>query len=499
MGRLSHTLPLLGNAIRFLQPRHVLFSWFVDQQARYGDGTYEISVPSLPPGVVISSPANLEFVLKNETLVTKGDFFRSRAWDLFGHGIINATGPVWRAQRKAGLRFFSGTTLEALVDDVLPELYHDVENTLLAAFQSGETLDLQRVFHDLTTSIMGLMAYDMHITSAHPFSQAFNHASAHIASRFQNPLYPLTELFSGGPFRRAVREVKRFGLSIVTTAKKRRGHEAFASLLEGTETPHFGTLIDSLIESLDSDPTLVADAAMNFLSAGRDTTAESLTWTFYALLRHPAALARLESEIRAAFPPNNTKEEVAPITMAGLQPAHIPYVMAVFYEALRLYPPVPIEIQQAAEPLTLPDGTHLPRGAVLVWCIWALNRSHKLYGPDPEAFRPERWLDDATGRFVPPRDNWVFPVFNGGPRACLGRKMAEVLACWVLVRVVSEWQFREVGMQREDGDGLRERVSGLSLTLPMEGGLPVKVMRQRRRKGGGGVEANLERSATGNE
>lgn len=75
---------MLGNALQFLKPRHVLFDWFVKCQEQFGLETFEISVPTLPPGVVINSPVNLEFVLKNESVITKGDFFRERSWDLFG-------------------------------------------------------------------------------------------------------------------------------------------------------------------------------------------------------------------------------------------------------------------------------------------------------------------------------------------------------------------------------------------------------------------------------
>lgn len=82
--RPPNTLPLVGNALHFLKPRHELFSWFVKCQQIFGQETFEISVPSLPPGVVINSPENLEFVLKNEASISKGEFFRERSWDLFG-------------------------------------------------------------------------------------------------------------------------------------------------------------------------------------------------------------------------------------------------------------------------------------------------------------------------------------------------------------------------------------------------------------------------------
>jgi hypothetical protein len=82
--RPPNTLPLAGNGILFLQARHKLFSWFVKCERQFGFETFQISVPTLPPGVVINDPKNLEFALKNEGIFSKGDFFKRRSWDLFG-------------------------------------------------------------------------------------------------------------------------------------------------------------------------------------------------------------------------------------------------------------------------------------------------------------------------------------------------------------------------------------------------------------------------------
>jgi cytochrome P450 len=342
----------------------------------------------------------------------------------------------------------------------------------------------------------------MDIDASSPFSTAFDHASSQIGLRFQNPLYRLAEFFTGSSFRSALIEVKRFGKQIVTEARKRRARDAFESLVTNThEEEHkfqqqrqdpdadanglgFGTLIDSLIESL-ADPTVVADAALNFLSAGRDTTAQSFTWTFYALLRHPECLRRVQEETEAAFSQSN--ESGIDIDVAQLQPSSLPYTTAAFYESLRLYPPVPFEIKQTIQPVTLPDGTSLPTGAIVIWCIWALNRSTKTFGDDAHTFSPFRWLDtDKHGKLHftgNTRSAGEFPVFNGGPRSCLGKKMAELMACWVIARFLAEWEFEEVndGLNMDVGTG--ERRSANSLTLPMEGGLPVRVMLKEKRKG----------------
>ncbi len=198
----------------------------------------------------------------------------------------------------------------------------------------------------------------MDLDTSSPFSCAFGYASDCIGLRFQNPLYRITELFTGSKLRRSIATVKAFGQQIVSNAQQPR------SRLEGDDgildpQSEYGNLIDSLMQEFD-DSSIVADAALNMLSAGRDTTAQSLTWVFYLLIRHPSINQRLRQEVVAAFPPEALSHGVCMIDLADLQPAKLPYTTAVFYEALRLYPPVPFEIKQCQLNVTLPDGTFLP-------------------------------------------------------------------------------------------------------------------------------------------
>jgi hypothetical protein len=50
----------------------------------FGYETLELAVPTLPPGVLINDPKNLDFIFKNEGLFSKGEFVKQRSWDLFG-------------------------------------------------------------------------------------------------------------------------------------------------------------------------------------------------------------------------------------------------------------------------------------------------------------------------------------------------------------------------------------------------------------------------------
>lgn len=83
-----NTLPLVGNGLHFLQDRNKLFAWFVQCERLFGRETFELYVPSLPPGIVINDPQNLDFVFKNERIFAKGAFMKKPLWDLFGQSTL---------------------------------------------------------------------------------------------------------------------------------------------------------------------------------------------------------------------------------------------------------------------------------------------------------------------------------------------------------------------------------------------------------------------------
>jgi len=268
-----------------------------------------------------------------------------------------------------------------------------------------------------------------------------------------------------------------------------------------------GSLINSLLDSIN-DHQMVADAALNYLSAGRDTTAQSLTWTFYLLIRHPSILPNLLSEIKSLQSKTKTKtRDQSKNNTAIFIPTSLPFVMATIYESLRLYPPVPFELKQCmkSDGVVLPDGTYLPFKGIVVWCPWAMSRSEEIWpspsssSPSlspttstspptpitPSSFHPPRWLKripTSTTTLKPNLTNQLltrpaheFPVFNGGSRTCLGKKMAEAVMCQVVACLVERYVFSMEG----SGAGVgMEKVSRNSLTLPMEGGLVVGVVRR---------------------
>ncbi|KAF4826123.1 Cytochrome P450 94A1 [Colletotrichum tropicale] len=462
------TLPLAGNGINFLRDRQKLFDWFTKCEQLHGYETLQISVPSLPPGVIISDPKNLEYVFKHEGIFAKGEFFKGRSRDLFGNGIINVDGDLWKVQRKAGLNFLNMSNLGVLTDVALPRYLSQSVALLQERASSGVSVDLQAVFHEITTQLMGKMAYNMEMHADDEFGLAFDYASGATAERFQNPLWFITEIATGRRFRESISIVKSFGQRIVSSAtgdsEKRAGKPVdTVSAEEAVDRLNdiSGSLIHSFLDAI-GDEQLVADAALNYLSAGRDTTAQALTWTFYLLMKHPDVVVKIRDEVDSLTA--GSEKSFEKTISERCNPTSTPYTFAVFCEALRIFPPIPFEIKQAVQATTLPDGTFLPQNSVIVWCTWAMNRSRVTWGPDADQFRPERWLVDGK---VLNKTASEFPVFNGGPRTCLGKKMAEIIAVQVIATVAGLFECVRV-------DDF-ERVSKSSLTLPMKNGMPCVV------------------------
>lgn len=103
------------------------------------------------------------------------------------------------------------------------------------------------------------------------FTLAFDYASGATAERVQNPLWPITEVLFGAKMRKSIAIVKAFGKRIVDSAVEDRqdGDESVTSATppNGKLDEISGSLIQSLLDSI-GDKQMVADAALNYLSAG---------------------------------------------------------------------------------------------------------------------------------------------------------------------------------------------------------------------------------------
>jgi cytochrome P450 len=157
------------------------------------------------------------------------------------------------------------------------------------------------------------------------------------------------------------------------------------------------------------------DELMTLLVAGHETTATGLSWAVELLARHPAELDRLEAEVAGG---GDT------------------YLDAVIKETLRLRPVVALVARKLVEPMEI-GGQLLPAGVSVTPSIYLVHRRPDIY-PEPERFRPERFIEQPAGTYT-----WI--PFGGGVRRCLGGAFAEFEMAVVLTELVTRRRLRPVG------------------------------------------------------
>jgi cytochrome P450 family 135 len=154
------------------------------------------------------------------------------------------------------------------------------------------------------------------------------------------------------------------------------------------------------------------DELLTLLVAGHETTATSLAWAVERLSRHPEKLDRLRTEVEAG------SDE---------------YLTATIQETLRLRPVISIVIRRLTEPVEI-GGYELPAGVSVTPSVYLVHRNPEIY-PDPEAFKPERFLENPPGTYT-----WI--PFGGGVRRCLGASFAQFEMAVVLKELVKRREIR---------------------------------------------------------
>ena len=192
-----------------------------------------------------------------------------------------------------------------------------------------------------------------------------------------------------------------------------------------------GDLLSMLLLARDEQgngmsETQVRDEVMTLLLAGHETTALVLSWAFLLLDRNPEARDRLEAELGTVL----GDDPASPGDVAAL-----PFAQAVVNETLRLYPPAYVTGREAIRDTTI-GGMQIPKRYIVLISMYTTHRDPRFF-PEPDAFRPERWLDGLEKRL--PRG--AFIPFGLGSRKCIGASFAKMEATLLLATIARRWRF----------------------------------------------------------
>ncbi|KAL8529622.1 hypothetical protein ACS0TY_006885 [Phlomoides rotata] len=464
---LPKSYPVIGSFFSIFKNRDRFPQWSSEIVTSTPTLTFPLRFTFGRTVVITANAANVQHILKSNFVnYEKGDFFKSHLKDFLGDGIFNADGENWKFQRQVSSHEFNTKSLRKFIetavdfelsDRLIPILQNVAAEKTVINFQDI----LQRFAFDNVCKIA--FGYDpAYLSPSLPqekFAVAFEKAVKLSTERFETfipnfwKIKKALSLESEKELGIAVKEVREFAKSIIMNKKQER------SSLESVDD-----LLSRFLSSGHSDEDFVTDIVISFILAGKDTTSAALTWFFWLLSNHP----EVENQILMEIEEKSKSESVS----AYDEVKDMIYTHASLCETMRLYPPVPMDSKAALSDDVLPDGTIVKKGMRVSYHPYAMGRVEKVWGEDWEEFRPSRWLERAAGSenwsFVS-RDSFTYPVFQAGPRICLGKEMAFLQMKRVVAAVLR--RFKVVPVVVEGA----EPVYITDLTAKMKGGFPVRI------------------------
>ncbi|GMH22504.1 hypothetical protein Nepgr_024347 [Nepenthes gracilis] len=419
--------PIAGTMFNQLLNFHRLYDYMTDLATKYG--TYRLISPSRNE-IYTTDPANVEYILKsNFDNYGKGSYNYRNLRDLLGDGIFTVDGDKWREQRKTSSHEFSTKVLREFSSTIFQNNAAKLANIVSGAANSEQMIDIQELFMKSTMDSIFKVAFGIELNSltgssesGTKFCRAFDDASALTAQRYVDFFWPIKKLLNVGSeakLKKNVGVINDFVYKLIDTETEQK--QRFQ--VDSSKQIKKDNILSRFLQLSNVDPTYLRDIILNFVIAGRDTTAGTLSWFIYMLCKHPQVQEKIAQEIK-----NATKvvkiadyaEFAASLTEGSLEKMH--YLHASLTETLRLYPAVPVDPKVCFSDDTLPDGYSVKKGDIVAYQPYAMGRMTFLWGKDAEVFRPERWLNE-DGIFQP-ESPFKLTAFQAGPRICLGKEFA---------------------------------------------------------------------------
>ncbi|PWN93697.1 cytochrome P450 [Acaromyces ingoldii] len=454
--------PLIGNTPWLLsivrkQERILTAITEVQKTQVPGGQPLTLTIPQLGGRVfLINRPEYLNFVQKVEfEHFVKGFNFLNNFSDLLGsHGIFVADGDVWKKQRKMASHIFSVGNFKTYVQQTIHRDIDQLQRLMSDCHKTGAQINLPEVFFRFTMSSFSQMAFtaDLEVLPAtaegmktrNEFADAFDFAQLVVDNRFVDPFPRFIELFTaqGSRMRKSIKTLREYCYRIIDLRleARARGESGSVDSKEGKD-------LLELFMGMGLTRDELLPVVLNFLIAGRDTTAQSLSWMFYELWKHPECV----KEIRRTVAEHLDGRQMGYDDMKSL-----PYLQACFYEAVRLHPAVPKNVRTATcdttirpyqgteklsgEQKDLPD-IFIRKGEGVIWCDYAMARMPENWGPDCEEYKPERFLEKKEDGEVQFKNygQMLAHMFNAGPRVCLGQTLATFEGMSVVAAILHKY------------------------------------------------------------
>ncbi|KAH8677480.1 cytochrome P450 [Xylariales sp. PMI_506] len=407
-----------------------------DRLSKWYDHIYSFATPESPNAVELEIYPSQRFVITRDpehmkTILTtkfadfgKGEEFH-RLWEPFlGNSIFTTDGKSWHDSRSLIRPMF----MKDRVSDL--EIFDRNTGALMTRLPpSGTPFGLQDLLYRMTLDIAVEFLFGSQLNCLDNPRNSFVRAFDEV-QRLQMEImmtYPFDMFVDRKSYRRHIKTIEEFVMPFIQQSLALPP----AELDKLVNSDKSFTFLHHLA-SFTRDEKVIRDQLIAILLAGRDTTAATLSWTFYQLSIYPEKWKRLRDEVLSTV----GQERPSYSDLKSMR-----YLRYTILETLRLYPAVPYNIRTALVDTKLPGAPGQPDIAILAgenvgYTPMVMQRRQDLYpagSVNAETFSPERWFDWQP-------KPWEFIPFNGGPRICIGQNFAMTEMAYFMVRMLQKYE-----------------------------------------------------------
>jgi cytochrome P450 len=412
----------------FLSFRRDPLKFFAEIQRQYGDiATFHFGPQQI---YLVSHPDWIEDVLVTSAKKFQKGVALQRAKRLLGEGLLTSEGQAHLKQRRTIQPLFHRQQVQGFAAAMVK---HGLRwRDSLAA---DAVIDVTDKMAALTLAIVGETLFSSDVQAD---ADEVRDALAAAVQSFGIALLPGLEYLEKLPlpvFARVRTARERLDRVILRVIEARRA----ASSTEGAHTDLISMLLSARDPENPSEPGMgvqqIRDEAMTIFLAGHETTANAMAWTWHLLGRSAEVEGRLHDELSRVIGDRAPSVDDVP---------KLEYTRAVVAESMRLYPPAWTMGRRAIEPHSI-GGHVIQPGALVIISQWVAHHDPRWW-PEPDAFRPERWVETSGSRLPAPgsRPRYAYFPFGGGSRICIGESFAWTEAILLLATIAQRWRFAPV-------------------------------------------------------
>ena len=343
---------------------------------------------------------------------------------LLGESVFLTNGAQWKRQRRIIDPAFAGGRLR----DTFPSMHAAALACVgrLTA-RAGEVVEIEEETSHATADVIFRTLFSI------PIEHQIASDVFHEFRRYQKSqpilniaaFLPLPRWIPRGFSKETRRSARKIRALIQSLTRQRQD-----AILEGTAPDDLATKIMTTVDPQTGagfDAEEMVDQVAIFFLAGHETSASALGWALYLMALYPECQESVADEAK----------EIGLEDFSSV--ARLKIARDVFRETLRLYPPVPMMVREAACPETFRERA-VPEGAQIVISPWHLHRHERLW-ENPDAFQPERWQGEE-GRGIA-REAWI--PFSAGSRVCTGAGFAMIEGPLLLAAILRELRVELAG------------------------------------------------------